>query len=72
LRRNIVIGFVVHILYKEKLKYNKFYNLQDLNNHLEKIDENETEINKKLLTFYNYESKILTEEDIINSFINDK
>jgi hypothetical protein len=64
---------IINILFHddfEKFGYKKFYNLEELNNYLGKIEQNENEINSNLLKFYNYQPKILTEEDIINSFIN--
>ena len=52
----------------EKFGYKKFYKLEELNSFLDTIEENEKNNNKKLLEFYNYQSKELTEEDIIKEF----
>ena len=63
---------IINILFHddfERFGYKKFYNLIELNDFLEKIEQNENEVNAKLLKFYNYQTKTLTEEDIINSFI---
>ena len=62
----------INVLFHEDFEhfgYEKFYNLDDLNNHLAQIKEKEENINKNLLKFYNYESQVITEEDIINSFL---
>jgi hypothetical protein len=53
----------------EKFGYTKFYNLEELNHFLDTIEETEKNNNKKLLEFYNYQSKELTEEDIIAEFM---
>ena len=52
----------------EKFGYKKFYNLEELNSFLDTIEETEKNSNKKLLEFYNYQSKELTEEDILKEF----
>jgi ubiquitin carboxyl-terminal hydrolase 8 len=41
----------------------------ELNHFLDTIEETEKNNNKKLLEFYNYQSKELTEEDIIAEFM---
>ena len=52
----------------EKFGYKKFYKLEELNNFLDTIEETEKNNNKKLLEFYNYQSKELTEEDLLKEF----
>lgn len=50
----------------EHFGYTKFYNIDELNNYLEQIKEKEDIINKHLLYLYNYQPKIVTDEDVIN------
>lgn len=52
----------------EKFGYKKFYKLEELNSFLDTIEETEKNNNKKLLEFYNYQSKELTEEDLLKEF----
>jgi len=54
----------------EHFGYKKFYNLAELNHFLDTIEETEKKNNKKLLEFYNYQSKELTKEEMIEEFIN--
>jgi hypothetical protein len=62
---------IINILFHddfEKFGYKKFYKLDELNCFLDTIGETEKKNNKKLLDFYNYQSKPVTEEDILKEF----
>jgi L-rhamnose mutarotase len=59
----------INILFHEDFEhfgYTKFHSLDELNNYLEQIKEKEENINTNLLHFYNYQSKNVTDENIIN------